>query len=126
MKAYKRHNKVVVERILQENNIVWTHPSPGIYRVLGLDYYPHAMKCPYKGVWHEFKSHQEFVHWLLSDCKEQHTTMKDPNQQEMARDLSTYKDRIREIKTLLVELEGLIMTDYFQRINKEEPNGGSE
>ena len=120
MKAYKRHNKIVVERILQENNIAWTHPSPGIYRVLGLDYYPHAMKCPYKGVWHEFETHQKFIGWLLSDCKEQRTTMKNPAQQDMARDLSSYKDRLREIKTLLIELEGMIMMDYHMRNGKKD------
>lgn len=128
MKAYKRHNIAVLEELLGEHNIVWTHPSAGIYRVKGLDYYPHAMKCPYKGIWYEFKSHEEFLTWLLLDahCKQQLPTMKDPDQQDMVRDLDRYKDRIREIKTQLVELEAMIMSDYFQRNNKQAQDGGSE
>jgi hypothetical protein len=120
MKTTKRYNRARAEQVFTRNGLTWTHPSAGIYRVLGMDYYPHKKKTVFRGEWIQFESPQEFVDWLQSDCKQQPTTMKDPEQQDMVRDLETYKDRIREIKTQLVELEGMIMSDYFQRNKKKE------
>lgn len=46
--------------------------------------------------------------------------MKHAEQQDMCRDLQSYKDQLRSIKTLLIELEGRIMMDFHLRNSQND------